>query len=274
MSVHCLSRVWEYSNSKGGNLLVLLALADIAKPSGYCWPSYAYIAKMSRLSERQTIRIVGQLVESGELVKIQSERRRSNEYVVWVWNGEPTLRKCTRCGTYEIPELYLFHEHHIVPKSDGGTDAPNNLSILCRACHNKTHAELRCSDKMSDDTCDTPSDASVTPPLTLVSPEPLINRNINQSEEEGENPFRVYEQEIGPLTPSIAEGIGELVKEHTAHWVCEAFRECSKNGKRSLGYAEAILSRWAVEGYGTAPKWERKTYNNKPPSLDVPTARM
>ena len=92
-------------------------------------------------------------------------------------------------------------------------------------------------------------------------------------EEEGGNAFRVYEQEIGPLTSMIAEGIEELVKEHTAHWVCESFRICSKNAKRSLGYAESILKRWLVDGYGTAPPWERKKYNNNSANSDVPTAR-
>lgn len=82
------------------------------------------------------------------------------------------------------------------------------------------------------------------------------------------NAFQVYEQEIGPLTPMIAEGIAALVEEHTDHWTCESFRVCSKNGKRSLGYAEAILKRWKTDGYGTAPSWERKNGSKQPKTME------
>ena len=31
------------------------------------------------------------------------------------------------------------HWHHIVPKSRGGSDSPNNLVLLCLDCHSKAH---------------------------------------------------------------------------------------------------------------------------------------
>lgn len=31
--------------------------------------------------------------------------------------------------------------HHIVERSDGGEDIPDNLMALCSKCHNKIHAE-------------------------------------------------------------------------------------------------------------------------------------
>jgi DnaD/phage-associated family protein len=92
----------------------------------------------------------------------------------------------------------------------------------------------------------------------------LKSNDLKNMKKKG-NAYQVYEQEIGPLTPMIAEGITRLEAEHTGHWVCESFRVCSKNGKRSLGYAEAILKRWKVEGYGTAPKWESNGHKPKQP---------
>ena len=270
MSIHCLSRVWENSKAKGGNLLVLLALADIAKPSGYCWPSYSYIAKMSRLSDRQVIRIVSQLVETGELIKIKSDRKKSNEYIVWVWKDEPELKKCTACGKYEIPELETLEAHHIVPISKGGEDTSDNLTILCQPCHIEKHKEMTASDKMSHAIKDTPIyDTHVTPPVTPMSHEPVLNRNINLKdiEEEGENIFSVYEQEIGSLTPHISNELILLEEEHTTSWVCKALKECSERGKRSLGYSKAILNRWRTDGYGTAPPWERKDPSTELASL-------
>lgn len=32
--------------------------------------------------------------------------------------------------------------HHIIPLSQGGTHAPENLMSLCRSCHNKMHLEI------------------------------------------------------------------------------------------------------------------------------------
>jgi len=29
--------------------------------------------------------------------------------------------------------------HHIVPTRDGGGDEPENIEVLCRACHNEVH---------------------------------------------------------------------------------------------------------------------------------------
>ena len=63
--------------------------------------------------------------------------------------------------------------------------------------------------------------------------------------------FRVYEEEIGALTPLIAQSLEDDVLEHGESWVCEALRIASQNGKRSYAYAAAILKRWKVDGYGT-----------------------
>jgi hypothetical protein len=39
---------------------------------------------------------------------------------------------CTSCGQGEPLEL-----HHILPRSQGGDDVPNNLVVLCRSCHTR-----------------------------------------------------------------------------------------------------------------------------------------
>lgn len=43
--------------------------------------------------------------------------------------------KCQKCGT----KKEKFHVHHIIFKSDGGTDTPDNLITLCKICHDKLH---------------------------------------------------------------------------------------------------------------------------------------
>lgn len=65
---------------------------------------------------------------------------------------------------------------------------------------------------------------------------------------DGPNIYRLYEENIGPLTPMIAESLGEAENEFPASWIEEAFRIAVENNKRSWRYIAAILKRWQQEG--------------------------
>ena len=69
--------------------------------------------------------------------------------------------------------------------------------------------------------------------------------------EELPNIFVLYEQNIGLLTPMIAEELKEAEKLYPAAWIEEAFREASSLNKRSWRYIERILERWSTEGKGS-----------------------
>lgn len=78
-----MTLVWECSQHKGSELLVLLALADFADDEGVCWPSIPTLSKKSRLGQRQTYYIISDLLASGELMMISTGGgRRSNKYQV------------------------------------------------------------------------------------------------------------------------------------------------------------------------------------------------
>ena len=62
------------------------------------------------------------------------------------------------------------------------------------------------------------------------------------------NVFQLYEENIGPLTPIVAEELREAEALYPIEWIEEAFREAALLNKRSWRYAEAILRRWATEG--------------------------
>jgi len=62
------------------------------------------------------------------------------------------------------------------------------------------------------------------------------------------NVFILYEENIGPLTPLIAEELEEAEQLYPAAWVEEAFREAVALNKRSWKYIHAILKRWRSEG--------------------------
>jgi DnaD/phage-associated family protein len=62
------------------------------------------------------------------------------------------------------------------------------------------------------------------------------------------NIFVLYEENIGPLTPMIAEALTEIEKNYSYEWIEEAFQEALKNNVRKLRYIEAILINWQEAG--------------------------
>lgn len=63
-------------------------------------------------------------------------------------------------------------------------------------------------------------------------------------------PAKVYEQEIGMLTPGVAEALGVAAERYPEDWIAEALRLAARHNARSWAYAEAILLRWESEGRG------------------------
>jgi DNA replication protein len=62
------------------------------------------------------------------------------------------------------------------------------------------------------------------------------------------NIFSLYEQNIGMLTPIIAEQLQEAEKLYPAEWIESAFKEAVDLNKRNWKYIARILERWAIEG--------------------------
>jgi DNA replication protein len=62
------------------------------------------------------------------------------------------------------------------------------------------------------------------------------------------NVFVLYEQNIGPLTPMIADALRDIEDEYPEAWIEEAVQTAVLNNARSLAYVRAILERWQAEG--------------------------
>jgi len=62
------------------------------------------------------------------------------------------------------------------------------------------------------------------------------------------NIFQLYENNIGTLTPMIAEALQDAEKTYPAEWIQDAVRISVENNKRSWRYVEAILKRWQEGG--------------------------
>jgi len=64
------------------------------------------------------------------------------------------------------------------------------------------------------------------------------------------NIFKLYEENIGPLTPLIADTLKDAEETYSEAWVVEALEIAVKSNKRNWKYVEAILRRWKEEGHG------------------------
>ncbi|MDE2838136.1 MAG: DnaD domain protein [Chloroflexota bacterium] len=65
------------------------------------------------------------------------------------------------------------------------------------------------------------------------------------------NIFRLYEENVGMLTPLVADELRAAEDEYPTGWVELAIREAVANNVRSWRYIETILERWKREGRGT-----------------------
>ena len=60
--------------------------------------------------------------------------------------------------------------------------------------------------------------------------------------------FALYEQNIGMLTPMIAEELRDAEKVYPESWIRDAIKEATNQNKRKWSYISAILGRWLTEG--------------------------
>lgn len=62
------------------------------------------------------------------------------------------------------------------------------------------------------------------------------------------NIFRLYEENIGMITPMIAEALADAEQTYPLDWIEDAIRIAVQNNKRSWRYSQTILERWQREG--------------------------
>jgi DnaD/phage-associated family protein len=77
--------------------------------------------------------------------------------------------------------------------------------------------------------------------------------------------FTLYEQNIGMLTPMIADELRDAEKLYPQDWIRDAIKEAALHNKRSIKYIAKILENWSVEGRsdGTYQRDIKKTGPDK-----------
>lgn len=62
------------------------------------------------------------------------------------------------------------------------------------------------------------------------------------------NIYRIYEDNIGPLTPMIADTLKDAEKHYPMSWIEEAIRIAVETNARKWSFVQAVLDRWQREG--------------------------
>ncbi len=75
-------------------------------------------------------------------------------------------------------------------------------------------------------------------PKVEAVPEPPEHRDI----------YSLYEENVGVLSPLIAEDLKEAEELYPFPWIVEAFKEAARLNRRSWRYIQRILENWKAEG--------------------------
>lgn len=67
---------------------------------------------------------------------------------------------------------------------------------------------------------------------------------VEASPEPTPNIFKLYEQNIGTLTPMVADELREAERDYPPEVILDAFRIAAENNARSWKYVRAVLSDW------------------------------
>ena len=70
--------------------------------------------------------------------------------------------------------------------------------------------------------------------------------------------FELYEQNVGLLTPLLAQELSEAEATYPEAWIEDAFREAVASNKRSWRYVKRVLETWAARGRGTSGEARRR----------------
>ena len=135
MSIEIQTEVWRYSRSKGSQRLLLIAIADNCNTeSRTAWPTTAYLAGKTLLTQRSIHRLSSELEELGELeVHRNRGRNRSNLYRIRRYNMvqddiKEDPENVTTCHILDDP---LYVEDEFVPTDISDTSDEFVPEIKC-----------------------------------------------------------------------------------------------------------------------------------------------
>jgi DnaD/phage-associated family protein len=131
----------------------------------------------------------------------------------------------------------------VTPVAVAGVGAGTaDVAYLVNTPSNRRDAELLRAGKLSLTPGPLPRGEGASNPLPLGEGRVRASSNI----------FQLYEDNIGLITPILAEELREAEARYPANWIEEAFRLAVERNRRRWSYIAAILERWTDEGFPDA----------------------
>jgi DNA replication protein len=148
-------------------------------------------------------------------------------------------------------KVVLYAAYLIQRKPDSSTQSAERS-----VTYKELEAEIcRLSAELNEETLRQALDSAVKHGILLHSTsningmlEDIYSLTTESRQPSAVNIFAIYEQNIGVITPMIAEELKEAEKIYPPQWIEEAFKEAVTLNKRSWRYIARILERWASEG--------------------------
>lgn len=213
MSIEVMNRVWTHSNQKGANLLLLLAIADNANASGEAWPGIEYLARKTRMSVRQTQRLIQSLARTDELAVEWRGSGRGDSHMYHVLVGKSPEKISAIQDRVELANTRRARQIEKKRLGDNLTSIPemqsedldDNLSPKVEDPMGDKSAEKGVISNEKGDKFDGKDDSATSPePLTVLE-------NPEEEPREGNQPQRAR-NDPPPTIPSRGSTKGETVK--------------------------------------------------------------
>lgn len=216
----------------GGRLSVLLCYVLHANERNRAWPSVDLLVKETGWSRSVVVKAKDWLTEHKALETVPLDKRLGKEAAL---HHRREVLQLT--GTIELegktyPYLHYNKETNDSISSVGELNGVNS-SLSKRIVTKRIVSEPE--------------------GITIVVPKILPPDEVGAATERP-NAYAVYESNIGPLTPLIADSIEDAVKEFSEGWFSDAVAIAVLHNARNMAYILAILNRWKVEGKDNGTK--------------------
>lgn len=129
MSIKVMTEVWDEAPFKGGDLLVLLALADFANDDGRCYPAVETIARKTRLTTRAVQLAMREMAAEGWLhIEDRGRVHETNIYTILTARVKSFQGEKSDTQISPDPSVTELHDHQDRIGSDRGEKRVTRIS--------------------------------------------------------------------------------------------------------------------------------------------------
>jgi DnaD/phage-associated family protein len=242
MSFEVSNFYWDQcTDIKGNDRLVIIALAYYCNEQGWCYPSVRELARRCQLSDRGTQKILAKLAAGGHItIEANQGTRKTSGSPTHRYNllayqrnlngdkGEPMRSPLmdepdTQKGEPMRSPIDTAKGEQIAAKGEPAS-SPEPMILIEPNTNNATRAQ------------------PTARPVTAAAPAAVAQDDYRAV-------VKVYQTEIGMLTPIIQDGINAQLRQCPVDWVTKAIGIAAMRNNRRWAYVEGILRRWQTEGF-------------------------